>query len=406
MTSRVRGLLFILFLVGVLMRLVVLWSYGSETNLSSDEELYLTYAENLRTTGVFGRQAGIPDSYRPPLYPAVLALLKAEAPPPYFQAALLLNVLAGALLAPIATWISHILGGSWAALATGGLALLNFQHTLLVGNYFTENLAVAFLLVLAGLLVRGVLSATDSSCWFAIGVTAALGFLIRKAMLGTVPALIVLALVATSCKPRETSRLLATLALGAAIVLAPWLIRNLVQLSQPVLISEQGHEELAVANWTAYFVRQDLSLEVARELAFARALKEEDLPVGPKLLEDSGQRLAILLGLHPALNRRFPLAGEVLALPRGFRAINVFWVPLVLLASLLSPLIIRRTGLASIAPLVLAASLLAAHAATHAIPRYAVAPLSILTVPAGMFLGRGVFLVQTRFRRGQSGATS
>jgi hypothetical protein len=218
-------------------------------SLVDDPDFYLRIGSNLYEAGTFGIHPSSPTTYRPPLYPCVLAALGWLLPNQMPIG--LLHVVLG-----VGTvWAVWRLGLQWqlppgAALVAAGLVtvdpiLLN-QSVLIM----TETLA-AFLAAWT-LVALGAASNRDS--------------LVRASLAGAMLGLCVLCrptfmtwlgLLAIAwpfmVKPRRVVRT-AALLLAAVVVLAPWTIRNAITFGRPIVTTTHGGYTLLLAN-NPYFYR-------------------------------------------------------------------------------------------------------------------------------------------------------
>jgi hypothetical protein len=223
--------------------------------LEDDPDGYRRLAITLRETGTLGAPAADqvgsvrPSAYRPPLYPLLLALVVSEGELPSAAVAGLHAVL-GAAMAAITLLLAWRAGlGRWsflaAALATLDPILLR-QSALVM----TETLA-------AFLAVCGVAALARFSDRPSPGRAAAAGAVLGLAMLcrptfAAWAALLVLAILATRSMPSRF-RLAGAMLLSTTAVLAPWTLRNLVQLGSPIFTTTHGGYTLWLANNDLYY---------------------------------------------------------------------------------------------------------------------------------------------------------
>ncbi len=257
--------------------------------LAGDPDGYLRLAENLVEHGVFG-DGETPTAYRPPLYP--LMLTGCAAAGDGCRACIgMLHVLLGAaavgLVFVLGTWWG--LGRRGATLAAVLVAcdpILLYQSTQIMSETAAALLAVLGLVALTwtsrrsssadapsaarensplplgeGSGVRAIMPATLA------GGVLALGALCRPTLLSWLAACCV-TLILLQHKNSNSRRLTASgtiagtilrslrppaaFALGAAVVLAPWTIRNWVQFGRPLVATTHGGYTLLLANNTEF----------------------------------------------------------------------------------------------------------------------------------------------------------
>ena len=287
-------LLFTLFVRGG----VLLLTPGA---LAADPDGYRRLAENLVACGTFGngefsprplagegpgvravsprplgRGAGVraadavcsPTAYRPPLYPLLLTACVACGE----HARLAIGVLhVGLGLATV--WLAVVLGRWWGLSDRGAAAagllvacdpILLAQSTQVMTETPAALLAVVGLLALTRLSVchsvAGTLRVpsagerhTECACYGSAalaGAALALGVLCRPEFLLW---LIVAGAVLWLQRRVRAPMSLAAFALGAAIVLGPWAIRNQIQFGRPIVTTTHGGYTLLLANNTDFY---------------------------------------------------------------------------------------------------------------------------------------------------------
>ena len=264
-----------LLLLALLVRgCVLLFTPGA---LTADTDDYRRLAENLVEHGTFGTGT-TPTAYRPPLYPVLLTGCVALGNHCRLGIGLLhlmLGVATVGLVFVLGNWWG--LGRRGAALAAILIAcdpILLFQSTQIMTETAAAFLAVLGLIALTwvgrraaensplplgeGPGVRAVLPA------FLAGSVLAAGALCRPALLlWAVAAGVVLVMQVWSSRrrlqsPTELSndsatgvasyKLPAAFALGAVVVLSPWMIRNQLQFGRPIATTTHGGYTLLLAN--------------------------------------------------------------------------------------------------------------------------------------------------------------
>ena len=221
--------------VGLLARLAIVLI--SEDRLNEDVDAYLAIGRAVWQTGTFG--AGGPTAFRPPLYPILIAPAAADS---LWWARGLLNVLAGGATLGLTASLARLLGvAAWAA---AGLVAASPIAVWYCGYSMTEVLC-GLLLLASGL---SVLRARDSTRW-----AAAAGVLLGLASLCRPTGYVVAAGWAAWLLWRGERRRVAALCVAAAVTVAPWAARNLVQFGRPILTTTHGGYTLLLGNNDAFY---------------------------------------------------------------------------------------------------------------------------------------------------------
>ncbi len=236
--------------------------------LESDPDGYRALAQNLVERGIFG-YGETPTAYRPPLYPLILTPLVALGDGS--TAAIgILHVVLGVATVGLAYRLANLWGLERLSVVAAGLVavdpLLLMQSTIVM----TETLAV-FLAVLAliGLTLAAKQPTTARTAL--AGFAVALASLCRPTFL---PWMALGALVLPWYGLTRTDRLrtFAVYCLAAAVVLAPWVVRNQVRFGRPIAGTTHGGYTLLLANNRLYY--DHLRREPWRSVWPADALNE------------------------------------------------------------------------------------------------------------------------------------
>jgi len=223
-----------IILLAVIMRLAVLLAFPrvfafEQTGAVQGSEAYDVYAQNLLTTGVYGRTPGVPDAAIPPLYSYALAGVYGLFGRGYLQVGLfhiLLDSLSIVLLYQIGKRLlpnGHKVG-LLAGLLYALYPYLIFQNLTVLDNPLFITLLYSFILLMIALRER---PALDRGTW----ILSALGGLMLGLSMVVRPILPPLAvLVAVWFLLRlnlaQTIMRLLPVALVGGAVLLPWIIRN------------------------------------------------------------------------------------------------------------------------------------------------------------------------------------
>ena len=218
-------------ILGVALRLILLIyaMFVPEISYDGDSHEYLELAHHLAETGVYGAETDRPfppDSVRPPLYPAFVALfafLLGDGTP-------FLALLAQVLLSAGAIWLTHRLArqlgaSDWIARLAALVLALDVSSVIYATTLMTETLFTVLLLLFASALVR-TLKVPDRRNNLALAVLSA-GLILTKPIASYLP-LVSAGLLLWLAHERTAQKALAAvahLALVAALVL-PWALRN------------------------------------------------------------------------------------------------------------------------------------------------------------------------------------
>lgn len=229
------------------LRLVMLALVAYSTT-DGDMVWYRWTADNILDHGVFSDATTppyTPTIFRPPLYSALIALVWLVMGRSFFALQLVqcaLGVVAVALLGSAVGTLSKR-NGRWALWA---LALSPFD-AVYGGAMLSEALVTFFLVagISAPFLLRG------RSRWAASGVLVGLAALTRDVYMLLIPVLALLAVVVIVRQPLKTRLVLGLLvALGGAVTIAPWTVRNVVVVHQVVPISRSSFaHSLYLGTW-------------------------------------------------------------------------------------------------------------------------------------------------------------
>jgi hypothetical protein len=255
--------------IGVALRLgvILLWP----EKLLEDTDAYLAYAVAWADTGTFGYE-GQPTAFRPPVYPWLLSLF--GLPTAAWVATI--NVLAGAGTI-VVVWLTarRLERSTFASAAAASLIAIDPLLAQYAGQAMTESLCTfesALLLLLitnAGLVVNGIETADrrGKSIGFAIavGVVSGVSILTRPTYLAFCVLLLLATLVANGLSGRRAViTILGWVALGAAVPIGAWGVRNQLLLGTPIITTTHGGYTLLLGNNDSYYrevVGQSLSTE-------------------------------------------------------------------------------------------------------------------------------------------------
>ncbi|MDE3156913.1 MAG: glycosyltransferase family 39 protein [Acidobacteriota bacterium] len=208
-----------------------------------DSAQYLSLAQSIALHGAFSFDGITLTAYRPPLYPALIALVWHGFRPPLMTIYALQAVL-GACTAVFAYWIALPRFGRTPAVVAALLVALGPMSGRYVATVLTETL-FTFLLV-AGVLLWG------RGRWIAAGAAFGLATLARAVLLPFV-LLMVVAAVWPRWRRWRLVRDGSRAAIVALIVISPWLVRNTLLVDRPTV---------AQAGWTDNLIFGTVRLHV------------------------------------------------------------------------------------------------------------------------------------------------
>lgn len=272
--SRHKGqfpLLVLLLLLAVVLRAVVVGRFAG--NLNADIDQYLGIAQSLVNGNGFATPGtGVPTAFRPPLYSLLLAALIAVGGTPWNIG--IVQIVLGTATVWLTVMTGRRLGLAYWSLLAGLIVAFDpllLHHTTLV---MTETLAT-FLAALLLWLAAGRTAPISARSRFQLGcvwglcclcrptffafggLVAAVEFardLLRRGAAGLA------ARTAGGPQPTGTAGYLRELiaagwpvALGAALVVAPWAIRNAVVIGRPIITTTHGGYTLLLAHNPVYY---------------------------------------------------------------------------------------------------------------------------------------------------------
>lgn len=219
-------------LVGLIVRLLLLWRFADVGLAIHDERDYDQIAVSLATRGEYGFAPGQLTSIRPPLYPAFLASIYRVAGVQNYQAVRGVQIVLSLLTTVLVYLLARRLYDQRIAMAAATLhclypSLVGATNLVLTETLFTF-LLVGFLLLIERSLVTELIQPTQSRWALAsAGVVLGLAALTRS-VVWLFPPFAVLLIISFSRQPSWPRRLASALPfmLGFALTLAPWTIRN------------------------------------------------------------------------------------------------------------------------------------------------------------------------------------
>jgi hypothetical protein len=285
-----------LFLLGWILRLPILLlviANPARAVPPGDAPGYLQLAINLLEHGVFSLGTGapyFPDAFRTPGYPLFLDLVFQTAGISVVAVVVvqsLLHILTGLILARLG---EQVFGSVRIGLAGALLWLIAPTPSIFSGILLTEILFTSVFLLLLWFL-----SAPSISRVAIGGVVFGFGILIRPIAILLWPALI--PALCWGSRWRQALGKCALFSATLAVMVAPWIFRNIVAFGKPTLAAVQGYN-LLYYNAAGYIaVRDGLTLAKAREIAdreYREYLQEENLQPATMMDESDAMSAAAI----------------------------------------------------------------------------------------------------------------
>jgi 4-amino-4-deoxy-L-arabinose transferase-like glycosyltransferase len=244
-------------LVALVVRAVYVVAVARHRALIGDAETYQLLARTVSDAQGYVRPRellngiNIPTAEFPPIYPLMLAALNLVGftAPTWHR---LFGAFLGAITVLLIGMLGRAVGGDRVGLVAAALAAVYPQLIVFDGSIGSEVLAA--LLVTA--LVLASFRATRITHFLAAGLLGGAAMLVRAELV------VVLAAVLIPVAWRHWARwyALATLALGVAVIIGPWVLRNQVSLGHPVVFTNNSGTLLAGANCDGVYSGDQIGL--------------------------------------------------------------------------------------------------------------------------------------------------
>jgi hypothetical protein len=193
--------------------------------LMVDSGEYYVTGYNLRYHGIYSRapENPVPDDYRAPGLPLMFAAVMGDGPVAAVVGRMqALNIVLGVSTVALVFWASAVMLPVWAAFLVGLLVAAS-PHLLSLTVYLLTEVPTTFFL--SAVLAVAALMAPQRLTFALLGALVGCSSLFRPVFLGFVPYLAL-------AYPRGQRRsCLIYACLGAALVVAPWFVRNVVNVS-------------------------------------------------------------------------------------------------------------------------------------------------------------------------------
>lgn len=309
----------LILVVGLLVRLVLVWRFDGLELKVWDEGDYDKLAVSLVERGEFAFEPGHPISLRPPLYPALVAAVYSVAGLHNYQAVRLVQ----AILGLGTTVVVYLLGRNVYGPRAGKVAasLFCFYPSLLgAGNLVLTETLFTLLTCLFVLTIQRYLSSSDRGWLAAAGVTLGLAALTRS-VLWLFPPVAVIYLLALGRERTWIGRLssAAVLVISFGVTLAPWTVRNTVLQGTFTTVDVMGGRNFMMGNYE--FTVEDrpwATIEVQGENAWYNVLAKKNGPLAGKT-QGQIDKLAMRYALD------YILAHPAQSIRRGIAKFFDFW---------------------------------------------------------------------------------
>jgi 4-amino-4-deoxy-L-arabinose transferase-like glycosyltransferase len=274
-----------------------------QTGAIHGSEAYDIYAQNLLTSGIYGRTPGVPDAQIPPLYSYALAGVYGLFGRGSLQVALfhtLLDCISITMLYETGKRLMSEWVGALAGLFYAFYPYLIFQNLTLIDTPFFMTLLYAFILLMVLLRERPKL---DRETW----ALAALGGLVLGLTMLTRPITPPLALLVGVWflfrrSLMQTIARMIPVAIVSLLVLVPWIARNYAVFNAFVPMTTtsganfwQGNSEFTVPYFRAGYDVQWTSPELETEDAYSREADAERFALAFQYLRDNPDKIPDLL---------------------------------------------------------------------------------------------------------------
>lgn len=246
--SSSRALLWILA-AGIVVRVVLWFVWGSWSPLlNADAEDYHGLASRLATTGAYASERGELISLRPPLYPAINALIYCTAGVGNDGVVRVVQAVVSLLIALLAYWLALIIYSARVAIWAAGVTCF-YPAFLAYGNVVLSETWFTFFALAVVTLTLDAVKRRNLWMLLVVGIALGLAALTRSVMLLFVPFLSLYLLWAW---PGGIGRRFIAAAVPAvffALVICPWAVRNTRLQQTFTLIDVMGGRNVMMGNY-------------------------------------------------------------------------------------------------------------------------------------------------------------
>src|SRR5688572_10698695 len=224
------------FFLAFAARLGVRLYFGEEYFWRNSYSLFYQIAERLAAGhGLSYEWMGTKYAHRPPVYPALLAATT------MFGRSYIAIVVLQSLIGAGTVLCAYFIGKELFDKTVGRLAAIGvafYPYFVMHDTALQETGVFTFLTALSVLLLLK--SRHSSSIAFAAGVALGLAILTRATLIGFVPLALLWVLLLSDRVRGQAVRKTAAVSIGLMLVIAPWLVRNYVQIGTPTISTLSG----------------------------------------------------------------------------------------------------------------------------------------------------------------------
>ena len=220
--------------------------------IRGDAIQYVNYAFNLLHHGTFslappGSVAVVPDAYRAPGYPALIALAFWIAAEKWYVLILLLQAALGAATTILSIHLARRFLAAPASLLVG-LLVAFWPHLITIGGYLLSESLYGFFVVLSLLLIARAQERQDRASAIAAGLSAGLAYLVNPVFLLFPVAAAAMMLVSPAVKRSTAFVFLAT----AMLIPVGWGIRD-ANIPPPPTGNSRAIETFVIGSWPQWY---------------------------------------------------------------------------------------------------------------------------------------------------------
>jgi hypothetical protein len=234
--------------IGALVRIALVWRFGSDAPTITDALDYNQLAVGIVENGSYVSQSGQLISLRPPLYPAVAAAIYKLFG---LESYLAVSIFHGAL-SLVTVWLAFRLGTEVYSerVGLGAAALTCFYPSLLAYNqFFLSEVLFTFFVTAGALLSVKVLKTAGIGAAVLLGVALGLGALTRSVLWLFAPLLSLGLAMATHAGPGRRMAVATVTFVAFAATIAPWAIRNTRLQKTFTVIDVMGGRNVMMGNY-------------------------------------------------------------------------------------------------------------------------------------------------------------
>ncbi len=259
--------------IAFLIRSLVRFSYGEQYFWKNSYSLFYEMSQSIAAgRGLCYEWAGLKCAHRPPVYPSFLLLSMITSKS--YVTIVILQSLVGAGTALCAYFIGKELFNKTAGvLAALGVAF--YPYFVMHDTALQETSVFTFLTALAILFLLKSRSSLSKFVWVAAGLLLGLALLTRTTLVLFVPIAFLWLLFFAGLKKREAVQRTAIVAVGFALIVSPWLIRNYILLGTPTLSTLSGLTLWAGNNPYTFSTYPNGSIDRSVDKAAEELLPEE-----------------------------------------------------------------------------------------------------------------------------------